>query len=42
MRTGEWVVAANWRRCSIAVVRGVAGEPEDELRRPARYFVHLL
>ena len=30
MRTGEWVVAANWRRCSITVVRGVAGELEDE------------
>ena len=26
MRTGEWVVAENWRRCSTTlVVRGVAG-----------------
>ena len=30
MRTGEWVVAANWRLCSTTVVRGVAGELEDE------------
>ena len=26
----EWVVAANWRLCSTTVVRGVAGELEDE------------
>ena len=38
MRTGEWVVAENWRLCSTTlvvrgvagVVRGVAGELEDE------------
>ena len=30
MRTGEWVVAENWRRGSTTVVRGVAGEWEDE------------
>ena len=31
MRTGEWVVAENWRLCSTSlVVRGVAGELEDE------------
>ena len=30
MRTGEWVVAANWRRCSATVVRGGAGELEAE------------
>ena len=30
MRTGEWAVAAKWRLCSTSVVRGVAGELEDE------------
>ena len=31
MRTGEWVVAENWRRGSTTlVVRGVAEELEDE------------
>ena len=31
MRTGEWVVAENWRLCSTTlVVRGVAGELADE------------
>ena len=30
MRTGEWAVAAKWRLCSTPVVRGVAGELEDE------------
>ena len=31
MRTGEWVVAENWRLCSPTLVgRGVAGELEDE------------
>ena len=32
MRTGEWVVAENWRLCSTTLVRGVAGELEDENR----------
>ena len=30
MRTGEWVVAAKGRLYSTTVVRGVAGELEDE------------
>ena len=30
MRTGEWVVAENWRLCSTTLVRGVVGELEDE------------
>ena len=33
MRTGEWV-AENWRLCSTTLVRGVAGELEDENWRP--------
>ena len=30
MRTDEWVVAENSRLCSTTLVRGVAGEREDE------------
>ena len=30
MRTGEWVVAENWRLCSTTLVCGVGGELEDE------------
>ena len=30
MRTDEWVVAENSRLCSTTLVRGVAGELEDE------------
>ena len=33
MRTGEWVVAENWRLCSTTLVCGVGGELEDENRR---------
>ena len=34
MRTGEWVVAENWRLCSTTLVCGVGGELEDENWRP--------
>ena len=34
MRTGEWVVAENWRLCSATLVCGVGGELEDENWRP--------
>ena len=40
MRTGEWVVAENWRCCSTTlVVRGVAGELEDDKWRPGSTIV---
>ena len=38
MRTGEWVVAENWRLCNTTLICGVAGELEDENWRPGSIF----
>ena len=42
MRTGEWAVAAKWRLCSATVVRGVAGELEDEKWRLGSFGTTLV